>query len=335
MQALGLRLDAGTMVRVIAATLALSAPAAASAAATWKPEQAVEIIVGTSAGSGRDTTGRWIHRWIREKKLLEAPAAVLNKPGGGGVVALVYLNQYAGNGHYLMVTSPSMLTNHITGRTPLKYTDATPLAQLGAESVVFTVRSESPIKSAKELAERLKADPASLSFSIGVAVGSHNHIATAQVAKAMGADIRKLKVVAFSGSADGVTALLGGHIDVVASPGSGVLAHVKAGRLRMLAVSAEQRLGGELSSVPTWKELGIPAVAANWRSVVGPRGMSEPQVLYWDDVFGKLARLPEWKQDLEAKLVENTYLNSRDTRKLMDAQHAELTAVLAELGLAK
>jgi putative tricarboxylic transport membrane protein len=304
-------------------------------AADWKPDQPVEIVIGTSAGSGSDTTGRWIQRWLREKKLIETPANVLNKPGGGGVVGLVYLNQYAGNGHYLLVTSPSMLTNHITGRTPLKYTDTTPLGQLGAESVVFTVRTESPIKSAKELAERLKADPASLSFSIGVAVGSHNHIATAQVAKAMGADIRKLKVVAFSGSADGITALLGGHIDVAASPGSGVVAHVKAGRLRMIAVSAEQRLGGELSSVPTWKELGIPAVAANWRSVVGPRGMSEQQVHYWDDVFGRLARLPEWKQDLEAKLVENTYLNSRDTRKLMDAQHAELTAVLAELGLTK
>ena len=318
-----------------AAALAAVLAAMPAGAADWKPDQTVEIVIGTSAGSGSDTTGRWIHRWMREKKLLETPATVLNKPGGGGVVALVYLNQYAGNGHYLMVTSPSMLTNHITGRTALKYTDTTPLGQLGAESVMFTVRSESPIKSAKELAERLKADPASLSFSIGVAVGSHNHIATAQVAKAMGADIRKLKVVAFSGSADGITALLGGHIDVAASPGSGVVAHVKAGRLRMLAVSAEQRLGGELSSVPTWKELGIPAVAANWRSVVGPRGMSEQQIQYWDDVFGRLARLPEWKQDLEAKLVENTYLNSRDTRKLMDAQHAELTAVLTELGLTK
>lgn len=326
-----------TMVaaRAAAAALAFWIAVPASAASGWKPEQPVEIIIGTSAGSGSDTTGRWIQRWLREKKLIEAPAAVLNKPGGGGVVALVHLNQFAGNGHHLMVTSPSMLTNHITGRTALKYTDTTPLAQLGAESVVFTVRSESPIRTARELAERLKADPASLSFSVGVAVGSHNHIATAQVAKAMGADIRKLKVVAFAGSADGVTALLGGHIDVVASPASGVLAHVKAGRLRMLAVSAEQRIAGDLSSVPTWKELGIPAVSANWRSIIGPRGLGEPQILYWDDVFGKLARLPEWRQDLDSKLVENTYLNSRDTRKLMDAQHAELTAILAELGLAK
>jgi len=132
-----------------------------------------------------------------------------------------------------------------------------------------------------------------------------------------------------------VTALLGGHIDVAASPPSVMLPHVKAGRARFLAVASERRLSGELATVPTWKELGIQAVASNWRSVVGPRGMSEPQVHYWDDVFGRLARLPEWKQDLEAKLVENTYLNSRDTRKLMDAQHAELTAVLAELGMVK
>ena len=92
---------------------------------------------------------------------------------------------------------------------------------------------------------------------------------------------------------------------------------------------------GELAAVPTWMELGIPAVSANWRSVVGPRGLSEQQVRYWDEVFGRLARLPEWKQELESKSVEATYLDSRDTRKRMDAEHAALTAVLTELGLVK
>jgi putative tricarboxylic transport membrane protein len=324
--------------KVLAAAAALvwiAMPAAAPAASAWVPDQPVEIVVGTSAGSGSDTTARWMQRWLREKKLVEAPLNVNNRPGGGGTIALTYLNQHAGNGHYIMVSSPSILTNHITGRTPMKYSDATPLAQIGAESVVFSVRAESPLKTAKDLAARLKADPGSLSFSIGVAAGSHNHIAVAEVAKAVSADIRKLKVVAFSGSADGLAALLGGHIDVAASPASGVLAHVRAGRLRILAVSAEQRMTGELASVPTWTELGIRAVAANWRSVIGPKGLSEQQVAYWDDVLGRLAKLPEWRQDLEAKAVEPTYLNSRDTRRRMDAEHAQLTAVLTELGLAK
>jgi len=63
--------------------------------------------------------------------------------------------------------------------------------------------------------------------------------------------------------------------------------------------------------------------------------MTELQVAYWDDVLGRLVKLPEWRQDLEVKLVEPTYLNSRDTRKRMDAEHALLTTVLTELGLAK
>jgi putative tricarboxylic transport membrane protein len=321
-------------LRKFLAVLALVLPTAVTAA-SWAPDQPVEIVVGTSAGSGSDTTARWMQRWLREKKLVTVPVNVLNKPGGGGTIAATYMNQHPGNGHYLLVTSPSLLTNAITGRSAIRYSDMTPLAQVGAESVVFTVRADSPLKTAQDLAARLKADPASLSFSIGIAIGSHNHIAVSEVAKALGADIRKLKVVAFSGSADGVTALLGGHIDVSASPASAVLAHVKSGRLRTLAVSSERRLSGDLASVPTWTELGIPAVSANWRSVIGPKGMTPEEITYWDDVLGRLTRLPEWRHDLETRLVEPTYLNSRDTRKRMDAESAHLTAVLTELGLAK
>jgi putative tricarboxylic transport membrane protein len=314
---------------------AVLSPSAARGASAWKPEQRVEIVVGVSAGAGSDTSARWIHRLLTEKKLLEANATVVNKPGGGGTIALTYLVQQAGNGHYVMVTSPTMLTNHITGRTPLSYTDVTPLAQLGTEFVVFSVRSESPIRTARDLVERLKADPGSLTFAVGNSTGSHNHIAAAQVTRAVGADPKRLKVVAFGGSAEGVTALLGGHIDVAASPPSVMLQHVKAGRARFLAVAADKRLSGELASVPTWKEMGINAVASNWRSVIGPRGLTEEQVRFWDDVLGRLAALPEWRQDLEAKLVEHTYFNSRDTRKLMETESAALAATLADLGLAK
>jgi len=318
-----------------AAVLLAFLPAVAWGASAWKPDQRVEIVVGVSAGAGSDTTARWIHRLLSEKKLIDANASVVNKPGGGGTIALTYLNQQAGNGHYVMVTSPTMLTNHITGRSSLNYTDITPLAQVGSEFVVFSVRAESPIKTAKDLADRLKADPGSLSFAVGNSTGSHNHIATAQVTKAVGADPRRLKVVAFGGSAEGVTALLGGHIDVAASPPSVMLQHVKAGRARFLAVASDKRLSGELASVPTWKEMGIQAVASNWRSIIGPGGMSGEQVRYWDEVFARMAALPEWKQELEAKLVEPTYYNARDTRKLMETEHAALAATLSDLGLAK
>jgi putative tricarboxylic transport membrane protein len=71
-----------------------------------------------------------------------------------------------------MVTSPTMLTNHITGKSTLNYTDTTPLAQLGSESVVFTVRADSPLKSGRDLAERFKSDTGGISIAIGNSAGS-------------------------------------------------------------------------------------------------------------------------------------------------------------------
>jgi len=311
-------------------------PAAAQAAAAppaWRPNRPVELIVATSAGSGSDTTARFIQKLLAEKKLVEAPVNVMNKPGGGGVIGATYLTQHAGNPHYLLVTSPSLLASHITGRSPIHYTETTPLAQLGTEPVVFTVRADSPFRTANELAERLKASPESLSFSIGTTVGSHNHIAVAQLAKAVGVNPRPLKVVAFGGSADGIAALLGGHITVVVSPSSGVWEHFVAGKLRVLAAAAESRLGGPLASVPTWKELGFPVVSANWRSIVGPKGMTEEQARYWDGVFAKLSALPEWRQALDSEHMENTYADSRGTRELMDQQYKAMTSTLSDLGL--
>jgi putative tricarboxylic transport membrane protein len=315
---------------------ALAAVAAdAFAAGTWQPSRNVEIVVSTSPGSGSDTTARFIQKILVEKKLVQAPLTVVNKPGGQGVIGLNYLIQHAGDGHYVMVTSPSLLANQITGRSATGFRDTTPLAQLGTEAVVFTVRSDSAMTSGRELADRLKANPDALSFSIGTTIGSHNHIAVAQLAKALGLDPKPLKVVAFKGSADGITALLGGHISVVASPASGVWEHASAGKLRMLAVSSERRLGGPLSIVPTWKELGYPVVSANWRSIVGPKGLSEEQVQYWDGVFARLARSPEWKQSIDSEHMENTYSDSRGTLALMDAQYKAMASGLLELGLVK
>ena len=317
-----------------ASLLVLAAAAQAPATAqTWQPGRPVELVVSTSAGSGSDTTARFIQKLLSEKKLVETPVSVMNKPGGGGVIGLTYLNQHPGNGHYLLVTSPSLLAAHITGRSTIPHTDTTPLAQLGTEPVVFSVRADAPFKTAKDLAERLKSSPDSLSFSIGTTVGSHNHIAVAQLAKAVGVNPKPLKTVAFSGSAEGIAALLGGHISVVASPSSGVWEHFVAGKLRVLAASSDNRLGGPLAAVPTWKELGYAVVSANWRSIVGPKGLPEEQARYWDSVFGRLNRLPEWKQAVESEHMENTYADSRGTRELMDQQYRAMSAALGDLGL--
>jgi len=304
-------------------------------AATWQPERNVELIVGTAPGGGSDSTARLIQRLLQEKKLIERPSSVLNKVGGGGAVAAAYMTQHAGSGHHLLVVSPTLLTNYILGKTTVNHTHLTPLAQIGTEYVTFAVSADSPFKAGKDLVARLKQDVAGVSFALANALGNHNHSAIAQLAGAVGADIKKLRVAVFNASSEVASTVLGGHVDVMVSPGAAVIPHVQSGKLRMLAVAAPQRQGGALASVATWNEQGVKVVSSNWRSVVGPQGMSAAQTQYWDGVFATLVQQDDWKKDIAAHHFENTYLNSADTRKLMETQFVELTAALRGLGLVK
>jgi putative tricarboxylic transport membrane protein len=228
-----------------------------------------------------------------------------------------------------------MLTNNITGKSQVSWSDVTPLAQIGTEYVVFSVRADSPIRTGKDLIAKLKQDPSGISFALANALGNHNHSAIAQLAGTVGADVKKLRVAVFNSSSEVASTVMGGHVDVMVSHGAATIPHAQSGKLRILAVAAAERQGGALASVPTWHEQGIKAVSSNWRSVVGPSGMRAEQIAYWDGVFARLVREDDWKKDIAAHHFENTWLNSTDTRKLMDAQFAELSTTLRALGLSK
>jgi len=312
----------------------LCAAAAAHAQPAWKPEKSVEIIIGTSPGGPQDRLGRTLQKVLQESRLVEVPVSVENKPGGGGAVALAALAQRTG-GSTLMINAPTMLNNQITGKSPLPYTDFTALAILGIEYECVAVRADSPLKSAKELVDRLKKDPSALSVSIGTSLGNAGHLAYALAMKAAGVDIKKLKTVAFNSAGDGITALLGGHIDLASTPPSAVLQHVQAGKLRVLALTAPTRAHGELANVPTWKELGVNSTHEVWRGLIGTRGMTRAQIAYWDDVLGRLVKTDAWKKELELTQIENVYRNSAETVKYLKAEYDESRVILTDLGLAK
>ena len=185
------------------------------------------------------------------------------------------------------------------------------------------------------LLERLRKDAGSVSVSIGSSVGGPNHIALALIAKAVGGDVRKLKTVVFQGGGDAIIALLGGHVDLIASAANNVLPHIAAGKLRVIGITAPHRLIGALADVPTWKEQGVDVHINNWRMVTGPRGMSAAQIAYWEDVFARLTQTEEWKHDLEQNVFEGAYMNSADSRKYLKAQYEQFRSALTEVGLAK
>jgi putative tricarboxylic transport membrane protein len=309
--------------------------AASTCAQTWKPDKAVEIVIGTSPGGPQDRMGRAVQRILQDKKLVATTLNVVNKAGGGGAVALSYLNQHAGDGHFMAVNALSTLTNHITAKSTIGPADLTPLAMMGAEYVGITVRAESPLKTGRDVLDQLKKDPASLSVAVGTALGNATHLSFVLAMKAGGVDVRKLKTVVFGSGGDSMTALLGGHVDVAASAPSAMLAQVQAGKLRIIVIGAPARLGGELAKTPTWKESGVNSAFELWRGLAGPKGMSRAQIQFWDAALGALVKTDEWKKELAENQVENIYKNSADTATQWKLEYDEVKTVLTELGLAR
>jgi putative tricarboxylic transport membrane protein len=196
---------------LIAAGIATAA-AGAHAQSAWKPEKNIEIVVGSSAGTGTDKTARLMQAIWRDRKLMDVSAVVANKPGGGSRIAYSYIDQRAGDPHYLLVTSYNIVTGHIVGSSPLTYSDFTPISLLLSEYIVYSVRTESPLKTIHDLVNSLKKDPGSVPAGVSSSVGGANHIALGLLAKAGGIDVKKMKVVVYPGSGPAIAAMLGGPL---------------------------------------------------------------------------------------------------------------------------
>src|SRR5215213_6918521 len=141
---------------VLCAAALLAAPVSAQG---WKPEKGIEILIGLTAGSSQDRTGRALQKAWQDANLMSVPVTVINRPGGGGQVAATVLLQHPGDGHYLLVISPTIVSRTITGLGTMQVSDFTPLALLGHQYLAAAVRTESALHSARDLTERLKRDP--------------------------------------------------------------------------------------------------------------------------------------------------------------------------------
>src|SRR5262249_11202069 len=145
----------------------------------WKPERTVEIVVPAAAGGSIDGTARLIQRVLQTNRFVDVPVLAVNKAGGGGQIGTNYLDQHPGDGPYLLPSTMGIMTNHVLGRSATTWSDYTPLATLFSEYMTLVVKPDSPLKSARDIQERLKKDPQSLSIAIGVAVGATNHLTVA------------------------------------------------------------------------------------------------------------------------------------------------------------
>jgi putative tricarboxylic transport membrane protein len=315
----------------IALALVFVDPAAAQG---WKPDKPVEIIVTCQPGCGPDGTARLIQKIWQEHRIVTVPSVVVNRAGGGGAAAFGSLHQKPGDGHMVVLSGAGPVVNTIMGRG-VGYKDLTSLAMMSGEYVGIAVRADSPLKSGRELIDTLKKDPQALVFGVSNSLGNANHQAVALALKVQGIHPARAKNVVFQSGGQSIAALLGGHVHVVPASVGLWVGPLKAGQVRLIAVSAPNRLGGDLAQVPTWREQGIDAVVSVWRMISAPPGLTPAQTAFWHDALRKTTATPEWKRDLETHYQSDEFMAGTELNRALDGLYVQLKALLTDLDLAK
>jgi len=315
----------------VAGALVMGTQAVSAAA---YPEKPVEMVVAGSAGGGLDTVGRAIDTALRETKLFPENFVIKNVGGAGGNVARSQVNLKKGDGHVLYVESNRIYVNRIVGTTKLTHRDVTPVARLITEYIAWVVRADSPYKTPKDVFDKLKQDTDSVVFGVGT-VPSNDQMNILRPVMAAGIDPKKIKVVAFKSGGDLMIQLLGGHVPVISTGLSEAMEQVKAGKVRVIAVSAPNPLPGELAQVPTWRSMGIDVAILHWRGVFAPPGISPDVLAYWNKTFGQMVKTDAWKKQLALYGWFDAYADSDTFTKDLNTEEKTYSEILTELGMAK
>jgi putative tricarboxylic transport membrane protein len=320
------------IVRLLIAAALASAGLALHAAEY--PSKPIEMVPAGAPGGGLDLTARAIEGALRDEKLIRDPFVMKHMGGAGGNLAKTYIHQKKGDPHYLYVESNRIYLNRIVGTTPLSYTDVTPLGRLTTEYLVWVVRADSPFKTAKDVIAKTKADPTSLTFGVGTAP-SNDQMNILRPLISQGVDAKEVKIVVFKAGGDLMIQLLGGHVAVISTGLSEALEQVKGGKVRIIAISAPNRVPGELANVPTWKSMGIDVSILHWRGLFAPPGIPAETVKFWDQTLGKMAKSESWKKMLDRHQWFDAYADSATFRKELAQEEKVYSEILTQLGMAK
>ncbi|HEU4519304.1 MAG TPA: tripartite tricarboxylate transporter substrate binding protein, partial [Microvirga sp.] len=311
----------------VAAAMALGLAGAASAQVTE-----LKIMAPAAPGGGWDQTARSMQQALTQSGLVKS-VQVTNVPGAGGSIGIVqFVNGAKGDGHQLMVNGYVMVGAILTNKSPVGLDQTTPIARLTAEYEAIVVPTDSPIKTAKDLAAAIKADPAKVTWAGGSA-GGVDHIAAALFAKAAGADATKINYVPFSGGGEALAAILGGKVTAGISGYGEFESQIKAGKLRLIGVTSPNRLPNV--DGPTLKEQGVDLEIANWRAVVAPPGISADQKKALVDTIDKLVKSKEWEEIRKQKGWDDAYLSGDAFAKFLAEEQARTREVLTSVGLVK
>jgi len=313
---------------VVLALVALSPPAIAQ---DTFPSRPITIVAPFPPGGVADLTARPVAAAM--EKALKSPVGVVNKTGAAGAVGMQSVAVAKPDGYTLLLALSSISiipeADKIFGRPPAFTVDQfAPIALISADPTVLVVPADKPWKTAKDFIEDARNRPGQISYSSSGIYGTL-HMAMELLSHAAGI---KLRHVPHAGAGPALTAILGGHVDALASGPAVVLPHIKAGKLRALAGWGDKRVAA-LPDVPTFKELGYPdAEFYIWAGLFAPKATPEPVLSKLRATVREAVNDPDFKTAMDKIETPIAFKQGEEFQRFFDADARRLAAGVRKVG---
>lgn len=311
--------------------LSLGRAQAQQNAGKWRPSGNVEFFVGAGAGGENDRIARAIQRVLTKEHLVDS-MTVINRPGAAQIIAMTDLSRKVGDPNEIGLASGSFI-NAIARKGSDLNKHLTPLVKLFDAYQCYFTNADSPLKSMVDVRNRLKTDPASVTFAFPVGLGSPLHVSVVNVGKAAGAPAGKLVTVVFDSGSDVSAQVAGGHVDVGETSIGSAMPLIQGGKNRMLGIASPERLPGELAKFPSLREQGLDVVTANSYTVIAPNGLTPEQISFWTKALDKVMTDADFKHDLDLNFWTLKPIRYPEAAKWMQQDYDDNRAVLTELGM--
>ena len=291
----------------------------------------VHFLIPGGAGGGWDGTARGTGEALTGAGLVGV-ASYENMSGGGGGKAIGYLIENATSNYgTLMVNSTPIVIRSLTGRFPQSFRDLTMIAGVIGDYAALVVKADSSLKTFADLVAIYKKNPKDLAIAGGSVPGGMDHLVAAMAFKAAGADPTKVTYLPFDAGGKAMASLLSGESDALSTGLGEALELAKAGQIRILAMTADQRLA-DAPNVPTLKEQGVNATFVNWRGFFAAPGLPAAKRAAYIKVLGAMYKTPQWEKVRARNGWVNIYNPGDKFTAFLENQEKVIKTLMKELG---
>jgi len=320
-----------TMVGMaVLAAVALLTVAVQAQAGEFAPTKPIQMIAAAAPGGGSDVLARTIAQIAASEKLVPQPMVVQNIPGGGSAIGTTQVARMKGETHALLVFNPASVAGLlVAGKGAATVKDLTMIAQLALDEQFIVVKSDSRFKSIKDIVAEAKKKENALSIA---GADQADRVCTRLFEKAAGV---KTRFVQFNSGGETITALLGGHVDMIWANPPEFISQLDAKMVRPIAVAQDNRIA-QFKDVPSFKENGLDVVFKFYRGVVAPPNLAPEVVAYYEGMLKKLSETKTWKETYLAKnMLSPAWQTSKEFTKTIADSNAMFDETLRGLGLIK